>query len=573
MDEDPTTTARLALKRPHEAHSGDTPAPKRVQISLEPTSDQDSEDEIQCSPTVNTKKRKTTPASTTTRKTQPKGNPCPPQPPQFPTYTPPEAPTPLLNIPLPPAFETLPATSPSNLLLSTQPPETVTHHNSVDEDDTRTSLEDLYNEWEEDPLTEKSDMKKFFSKGPETQMIAHAPSQQPAKKEWLLVQGGTDNPTLEHRSDNPFDFLTAAKLNALIRFWEEEDVATSELTSLERRALRQPGIKKILAKVAYHRPNTMINDTKNAWIRAAILSAVAQKGGETKEFANSLTMIDPAKPGYSWVIIPVKATIFKALASLRAAIDPRSGTLVLLRPWREVSAPIQHMYAFGIHRPDDTIPFNTAATDYKEQMSNALAENHVKILEMTPTQYGDIGTYCTVIKFGFTEEAAPFIISPHQLTCKFWTGVKNKKTACNVEYKWPPKCHLCESESHTTPHCPWPKIEVEGRKPNFNNCCSHLPGWTEPQRKTKGTTTVTSTIVSDMRPKHMRPTVSGMDAGKGKGKAVDCDDIAFFLYFYSYYSYSAPFRSVPLHSAPLPIPDSPISPIAVAHRALQLRRA
>ena len=52
-----------------------------------------------------------------------------------------------------------------------------------------------------------------------------------------------------------------------------------------------------------------------------------------------------------------------------------------------------------------------------------------------------------------------------------------------------------------------------------------------------------------------------------------CDDIAFFLYFYSYYSYSALFRSVLLHSTPLPIPNSPISLIAVAHRALWLCHA
>ena len=52
-----------------------------------------------------------------------------------------------------------------------------------------------------------------------------------------------------------------------------------------------------------------------------------------------------------------------------------------------------------------------------------------------------------------------------------------------------------------------------------------------------------------------------------------CDDIAFFLYFYSYYSYSAPFCSVLLHSTPLLIPDSPISPIAITHHTLWLCRA
>ena len=65
----------------------------------------------------------------------------------------------------------------------------------------------------------------------------------------------------------------------------------------------------------------------------------------------------------------------------------------------------------------------------------------------------------------------------------------------------------------------------------------------------------------------------GVDALSVRRAHAKCDDIAFFLYFYSYYSYSAPFRSVPLHFAPLPIPDSPISLIAVVHRALRLRRA
>ena len=76
--------------------------------------------------------------------------------------------------------------------------------------------------------------------------------------------------------------------------------------------------------------------------------------------------IDPVKPGYSWIIIPVRHAIFQAMADVRGALDPRSGSLVLFRPWRDVSCPIQHIYAIGIHLRDDDVPYDVAATDYMD---------------------------------------------------------------------------------------------------------------------------------------------------------------------------------------------------------------
>ena len=150
----------------------------------------------------------------------------------------------------------------------------------------------------------------------------------------------------------------------------------------------------------------------------------------------------------------------------------------------------------------------------------------MKIIEMSPTNYGDTNTYCTRIRFGFEEGTIPFLISPQQLTRRFWTGPSQKKSQRRVDYKWPPKCHICESESHNTSICPWPMLERGERRPNLSNCRSHYPGWTEPQGKTWGASTRTNPEITDMRPRQMRAAKGGPDNSKGKGKAlvIDVDD-------------------------------------------------
>ena len=213
-----------------------------------------------------------------------------------------------------------------------------------------------------------------------------------------------------------------------------------------------------------------------AWIRSAILSAIAQSGVDIEIFAKSRFAINPGKPGYSWLIIPAWFTLFKAIADVRGALDRRSGSLILFRMWKDESCPIQHVYAFGIHLVNDDVPFDVATTDYKEQMNEPLTRGGLRILEMAP---GDVGTYCTVIKLGFTDRKVPFLLKPRQLTPRFWTGPGNPKPIRSITYRWPPKCRLCESESHITAKCPWRDIEIDNRKPNFYNCRFHDPGWVE----------------------------------------------------------------------------------------------
>ena len=152
--------------------------------------------------------------------------------------------------------------------------------------------------------------------------------------------------------------------------------------------------------------------------------------------------------------------VFKAIADVRGALDPKSGSLVLFRTWNEAPCPpIQPIYAFGIHLVNDNVPFDEATTDYKEQMNKALTARGLRILEMAPAYYGDVGTYCTVIKLGFTDGSIPSLFKPRKLSAHFWTGPGGSKIVRSITYRWPPKCRLCESESHLTA-----KLSMEGHR-------------------------------------------------------------------------------------------------------------
>ena len=315
---------------------------------------------------------------------------------------------------------------------------------------------------------------------PRTQMNAITPTQQTAKPEWSLLRMNPERPDLNHHSDNPFDFLSMAKLDMLIRFCHGDVEAAGKLTKIEKDVLGDSRIEKILVKVVCSGPSPIDEDRKNAWIRSAILSAIAESGVDAQEVAKLRIVINPAKPGYSWVIIPVRAAIFKALEDIRGAIHPRSGTLILFRPWKNVTLPTQRIYAFGIHLANDNVPFDVATRDYAEQMRDPLSKHNIRILGMTPTYYGDAGMYCTEIKFDFADGAIPFLIMPQRLTRRFRTGPGNSKTVRGIKYKWPSKCRLCESETHLTAGCPWRDIKIDNRKPDFFNCRFHSPDWVEP---------------------------------------------------------------------------------------------
>ena len=80
-------------------------------------------------------------------------------------------------------------------------------------------------------------------------MNATATAHEPSDEEWSLIRTSADRPDLDHYSNNPYDFLPAAKLNDLIGFLQGDNEASSRLTIAEREALGKPSVRKILVKV------------------------------------------------------------------------------------------------------------------------------------------------------------------------------------------------------------------------------------------------------------------------------------------------------------------------------------
>ena len=308
-------------------------------------------------------------------------------------------------------------------------------------------------------------------------------------------------PDLDHQSDNPFDFLPTAKLENLLKHIKGLEVDASKLSDTEKKWYRSPKIKKILVKVVYSGTNPIEKNRRTVWFRAATYSAIAQSGGTAAQFSRSTLAFDPLKPGYGWVVIPVGAAVFKTLEGVRGALDPKSGTLVLFRFWDEKTSPKPRVFAIGLHLEDDDVSFDVAVEDYRNQLKKALDEGGIQILEMKPVRYGDAGTYSMEITLGFKKGTTPFLFEPSLLSKKYKTGQGNQKKSCYVEYRWPAKCRTCESEAHLTNACPWPHIEIAGRKPNLLNCRFHPPSWVEPTKGQKRTPTDPSAGLLNIGPK------------------------------------------------------------------------
>jgi hypothetical protein len=373
-------------------------------------------------------------------------------------------------------------------------------------------------DWDEDTDNTVEKVLSHWSITNDTQYNATLPDQPEITGEWHIIRLGLSRPDLAHQSDNPFDFLPAGKLDSIIRYIAGQQVDEKSLSSVEQIWLGRPRIRKILVKVVHSGPTPLGRDRKTTWIRAATCSAIAQSGGKVAQFNRSNIAIDPMKPGYGWIIVPVGAKVFKVLEGVRGALDPKSGTLVLFRFWEEESCPKLRVFAIGLHLVDNDVSYEVATTDYQMQTAKALTGGGVRILEMRPAHYGESSVYSTEITLGYTEGTIPFPFNPTKLTRHFWTG-PNVKRARYIEYRWPAKCRTCESEAHVSGICPWPNLEINGRKPSLTNCRFHPPGWVETSKGQKKPAANASAGFLNIGPKNGKPGKDGMGTGKGKGHA------------------------------------------------------
>ena len=469
------------------------------------------------------KRKKSSNTHTSQKRTSARLTFTPPPQPIFRTDSPKLTPNPPQNTQLPQAFETPKAVT------KTHPPPTPPTHEipALDEDsdeaDFLEELEGLRGKEDTDQTAGIFDIGGVFQKDADNQLQMKAPTQEPAQREWSIISTSADRPDLNHHSDNPYDFLPVSTLEKLVKYWKkEEEKEPFVLTKVEKATLGDPRIGKVIAKVVHSGPMPLNDEKKNAWVRSAIISIASQNKSEFNP-AKLRNSINPGKLGYSWIIFLVPPTILDAMKDIRGALDPRSGTLVLFRPWKNETFQTQRVYAFGIHLENDQVPQEVASDDYEKQIKESLTKRGLRLVGMKPAHYGEAAEVCTEITLGFTEGTKPIIITPQVLPRSFWTGFGNTKPKRGITHKWPSKCRLCESETHLTSKCPWPEVEKSDRKPNLQNCCLHPPGWVELPKKQKTMHPKEAPTTKLIRPKREGKKESSQTLDKGKAKAVDVE--------------------------------------------------
>jgi len=286
----------------------------------------ESEEESMASPTATvTRKKKSAQSQPPTRKPTGKNLPKPPPPPHFPESTPQMTPSTPQAATLPEAFRhmdngpIIPETRPEQPQALQEAEE---DNGVLDESEINEVLAGFQEEWATDPSAIAIDMSKVFDTEPGELLKATAPGQKLVKREWDIIDTNPDLPGLNHQSDNPYDFLSATKLDKLIHFWKGDGEAAKALTKAEREFFGDTRIGKMLVKVVVHGPD-LDEEKKIEWFRAAIASIIAQRNPKAIELAKSKLAINPAKPGYSWVVVPMRAPVFRTLERVRAAMDPR----------------------------------------------------------------------------------------------------------------------------------------------------------------------------------------------------------------------------------------------------------
>jgi len=348
---------RKSVKRPLDTPSGATPKPKRFAHDPNAESESDLESETIDSPTKSmTKRKKSSNTHTSQKRTQARNVFTPPPQPNFHTLSPQPAPSPPLSPQLPSTLMT-PKTGTKTLPPQpTLPPhETPAQDDDPEETDFLEELEGLRGEENTDQTTGIFDIGGVLQKDAENQLQMKAPTQEPTQREWSIIRTCTNRPDLNHHSDNPYDFLTTNTLEKLVKYWRKEE---NTLTKMEKATLGDLRIGKVIVKVVHSGPIQMNNERKSAWIRSAIISIATQSKTEFSP-AKVHNSINPGKLGYSWIIFLIPPKVLEAMKETRGALDPRSGTLVLFRPWKNVPFQSQKASTLRMTKSPKKLPRTT----------------------------------------------------------------------------------------------------------------------------------------------------------------------------------------------------------------------
>lgn len=290
------------------------------------------------------------------------------------------------------------------------------------------------------------------------------------KVHWIQISNAETTPNMRHVSSNPLDFMTEDQANECDAALKDEDHKLGKYKVL----LVDPGYK-ILIKV------------------------VGAQCPDERKPAGALTSYSFIKEKYDWHLVALTKEAYQVIAPLRALLDPRSGVLLLLRPYDTMpNATQRFVYEGIITTRDKAEDAKTQAKDeFREQADRAFGQYniHVGLITDTPTTKQPNQVTVELI-FRNSEEA--ITITPKQLprTFEAYDGPRR------INAYWPQTCFTCLSEAHRGPakDCPWLKHEVGGRGVDPWGAKSLFPGQSTRPKKRKWNEVEQETLLTDLRP-------------------------------------------------------------------------
>lgn len=295
------------------------------------------------------------------------------------------------------------------------------------------------------------------------------------KIQWIRMNLIEVSDGMRHYSVNPLDFMTTAQVRECFKAAQGQSHKLGKL-------------KKILVEAGWKMLVRAVHEgadpkRRAAFIKHGVRSALEVAGSPLN---GAITCYSFTKEKYDWHLIVLTKEAFEALENIRSLLDPRTGVLLLFRPYSPQPYQSQTFTYEGIIDDDDTEEMKAKAIeDFR-----TLADAHYKAnnfplsvgkIEPTPTKRSPNQMS---VEFVFDDPRRASILRPEMLPQAYhsWSG----KRKLNVY--WPSKCRACGSESHRGPmkECPWLSYEAHGVTVSRSAARMYFPGQTAsapPKRK------------------------------------------------------------------------------------------
>lgn len=267
------------------------------------------------------------------------------------------------------------------------------------------------------------------------------------KVQWCQEMTKDLSDDYKHQTSNPYDFIEWDRLRAIT-----SPDPTTKLKDAERLIVKSAGFKIIVNVIHKGASGQQVSDFAAHAIHSAI-DTIEPK----RPMDDLISKANLDKPGYNgYRIMVLKQESWEHIKKIRALFDPRSRTLVLVRPWPEEIPRKQWLGVANLWMENDPVAFEVLAKRYVSQMKADLTKHKLKItsMEQIPNSGPQRVKNLTLILFVLTDPSDNAILNPRIIPTSITLADGSHRS--NLKGHWPPTCPTCTSESHKNrANCIW----------------------------------------------------------------------------------------------------------------------